>query len=155
MIPGGRGLFRRSTHTYTKYDTVSSILPINVAKPLPGLYQHYKNGDRYNVLECVLHTETSEDMVLYKQAIIPEVSTPRGFVQPTNRFMGTVVHNGNEVPRFKRVPDSIPTPHPTSFFYPKTKDDVFFTIHVINCYVLFFYAYAKTLEFWVFPLIFG
>ena len=61
----------------------------------PGLYQHYKGG-RYEVIGEATHTETEEDLVLYR-ALYGE----RGlWVRPLEMFWETVDVEGEQVPRF-------------------------------------------------------
>jgi hypothetical protein len=86
--------------------TPSSIPPISFpsppGQPRPGVYRHYKSGDLYQVLGTVLHTETSQLMVLY-HALQPSERNPHGlpFVRPSDMFMGTVEHDGQQVARFQ------------------------------------------------------
>ncbi len=88
------------------------VIPVNVdkslvidhARPLPGFYRHYKNNNLYQVSGSVLHTETDEDMVLYREAIVAdEEPSSQFFVRPTKMFMGMVEHEGKEVRRFQPV----------------------------------------------------
>ena len=94
----------------------SSVMP----KPLPGFYRHYKNGDLYMVLGSVIHTETSEAMVLYR-AVNPSVDARArnlegmAFVRQNDMFMGTVEHKGEQVTRFQRME--------TTFSPPVLKDE--------------------------------
>ncbi|MDG1662975.1 MAG: DUF1653 domain-containing protein [Pseudomonadales bacterium] len=61
----------------------------------PGLYQHYKGG-RYEVIGEARHTETEEDLVLYR-ALYGE----RGlWVRPLDMFCETVEVESKQVPRF-------------------------------------------------------
>lgn len=73
--------------------------------PLPGLYRHSTSGGLYLVLGSVLHTETSEAMVLYRAVEPDEARNPLGmaFVRPADMFTGTMEHEGKTVPRFQRV----------------------------------------------------
>jgi hypothetical protein len=83
---------------------LSSLFPAaSDADPAPGTYRHYKTGDLYQVLGCVLHTETEESMVLYR-ALQPSRRNPMdmAFVRPSGMFVGRVMHNGVEVQRFQR-----------------------------------------------------
>ena len=59
----------------------------------PGLYQHYKGG-RYEVIGEARHTETEEDLVLYR-ALYGE----RGlWVRPLDMFCETVEVESKQVP---------------------------------------------------------
>lgn len=73
-----------------------------------GAYEHYKSGDLYLVLGVVMHTETSETMVLYQAANPSKESRERNpynmtFVRPLDMFTGMVDHEGNQVKRFERI----------------------------------------------------
>ena len=64
----------------------------------PGYYRHYK-GKEYRVLGVARHTETDEAFVVY-QALYGE----RGlWTRPAGLFVGTVMVDGAEVPRFALV----------------------------------------------------
>ncbi|MCU0430562.1 MAG: DUF1653 domain-containing protein [Cytophagaceae bacterium] len=65
--------------------------------PQPGQYQHYK-GNLYEVLHVVKHSETEQELVLYKS-----VHSPQLWVRPLDMFMELVEINGNKVPRFKAL----------------------------------------------------
>lgn len=69
-------------------------------KTQPGLYEHYK-GMRYEVIDTVRHSETLEPMTLYR-ALYGEHGL---WVRPAAMFNETVVINGVEQPRFRRLPD--------------------------------------------------
>ena len=82
------GLFEPSLHRSLAFSTgppspYSITLFLSLpSQPLPGLYRHYKNGDVYKVLGSVLHTETSETMVLY-YAVGKRNSHGMAFVRPS------------------------------------------------------------------------
>ncbi|NIF84085.1 DUF1653 domain-containing protein [Comamonas sp. Tr-654] len=65
----------------------------------PGLYEHYK-GMRYEVIATVRHSETLEPMTLYR-ALYGEHGL---WVRPAAMFNETVVIDGVEQPRFRRLP---------------------------------------------------
>ena len=71
--------------------------------PLPGLapgrYRHYKGGE-YEVVAVVRHSETLEPMTLYR-ALYGEHGL---WVRPAAMFNETVVIDGVEQPRFRRLP---------------------------------------------------
>lgn len=68
--------------------------------PLPkiGRYQHYK-GNFYVLLYIAKHSETGEDMAVYRQ--LSEDGSV--WVRPCSMFSETVVVNGAEVPRFRYI----------------------------------------------------
>lgn len=67
----------------------------------PGRYRHYK-GNEYLVLEVARHSETMEELVVYR-ALYGE----RGlWVRPRKMFQESVTIEGKPVPRFKWIADS-------------------------------------------------
>jgi cupin 2 domain-containing protein len=67
-------------------------------EPVPGRYRHYK-GNEYTVLGIARHSESLEELVVYR----PEYGEHSLWVRPKQMFLESVVHNGQEVPRFERV----------------------------------------------------
>ena len=65
-----------------------------------GEYQHYK-GNRYQVIDLVMHSETVEWMVLYR----PLYGEGALWVRPFRMFVESVVIDGVEQPRFAKVAD--------------------------------------------------
>lgn len=71
-------------------------------EPVPGRYRHYK-GNEYTVIGTARHSETLEEMVLYKQ----EYGEHDLWVRPKQMFSETVKVDGRDVPRFQPlVPSS-------------------------------------------------
>jgi hypothetical protein len=64
----------------------------------PGRYRHFK-GRFYEVLGVARHSETQEELVVYRQ-LYDDRSL---WVRPRAMFQGHVVHDGREVPRFEFV----------------------------------------------------
>ena len=64
----------------------------------PGKYKHFK-GNFYEVMGTAIHSETMEEMVLYK----PLYGEEKLFVRPLKMFTEIVVVDGKEVPRFESV----------------------------------------------------
>lgn len=64
-----------------------------------GVYRHYK-GQRYEVLDIVRHSETEEQLVLYR-ALYGEYDL---WVRPYDMFFEEVVVAGQRVPRFAIEP---------------------------------------------------
>ena len=64
----------------------------------PGRYRHYK-GNEYEVLCMARHSENLEAMVIYR-ALYGE---GRVWARPATMWNETVIVNGEEVPRFKRI----------------------------------------------------
>lgn len=65
-----------------------------------GVYEHYK-GNRYEVIGTAVHTETQEEMALYKALYQGDFPEGTLWVRPLKMFKETVAVNGREVPRFK------------------------------------------------------
>jgi len=65
---------------------------------LPGRYRHYK-GQEYFVLGIARHSETEEELVVYRQ----EYGDRSLWVRPKQMFLATVTVDGQEVPRFRFI----------------------------------------------------
>jgi len=61
----------------------------------PGRYRHYK-GNEYTVLGVARHSETLEELVVYRQ----EYGDHELWVRPAAMFAETVLIDGRQVPRF-------------------------------------------------------
>jgi hypothetical protein len=64
----------------------------------PGRYRHYK-GNEYVVLGVARHSETEEELVVYRQ----EYGDRGLWVRPKAMFLETVEVDGKRVPRFALV----------------------------------------------------
>ncbi len=62
----------------------------------PGRYRHYK-GNEYTVLGVARHSETLEQLVVYRQ----EYGDRGLWVRPAAMFAEDVVVNGTKQPRFR------------------------------------------------------
>lgn len=64
----------------------------------PGRYRHYKGND-YEVIGCARHSETEEELVVYRA-----LYGDRGlWVRPRAMFMEEVLVDGKQVPRFSLI----------------------------------------------------
>lgn len=63
-----------------------------------GRYRHYK-GNEYIVLGLARHSETEEELVVYRQ----DYGEKGLWVRPLAIFLETVEVNGQRVPRFELV----------------------------------------------------
>ncbi len=63
-----------------------------------GKYQHYK-GPYYEVLDIARHSETEEEMVVYR-TLYGDFSL---WVRPLDMFTQEVLHEGKKVQRFRYV----------------------------------------------------
>jgi hypothetical protein len=64
----------------------------------PGRYRHYKGGE-YQVLDIARHSETEEDMVVYR----PLYGEGKLWVRPLHMFMESVEKDGETLPRFALI----------------------------------------------------
>ncbi len=67
----------------------------------PGIYSHYKTGNKHKVHFVAKHSETLEDMVVYEALYNNEKS--KFWVRPAKMFEEIVEFNGQKVPRFKLI----------------------------------------------------
>jgi len=67
-----------------------------------GTYQHFK-GNMYELVDVVYHSETLEELVLYKQ--LYKGNKPKGtmWVRPKVMFFESVIRDGIEMPRFRYI----------------------------------------------------
>jgi hypothetical protein len=66
------------------------------AVPRPGRYRHYK-GNEYEVIGIARHSETEEQMVVYRKLY----GDRSMWVRPLDMFMENVLVDGRPVPRFE------------------------------------------------------
>ena len=76
---------------------------------LPGIYRHYK-GKQYHVLGVARHSETEEELVLYR-ALYGEYGL---WVRPKAMFLEEVTVDGKTVRRFEFIADAPGVPEPAS-----------------------------------------
>jgi hypothetical protein len=77
------------------------MLP-HASHPRPGRYRHYK-GNEYFVLAVARHTETEEELVVYRQLY---GDTEALWVRPRTMFLEEVEYQGVRQPRFAFVAES-------------------------------------------------
>lgn len=65
-------------------------------------YKHYK-GNLYTVIDIVRHSETLEEMVLYKPLYVSRDFPNQMWVRPIEMFLEEVEINGKKIPRFEIV----------------------------------------------------
>ncbi len=70
----------------------------NVKEILPGKYRHFKGGE-YEVLYIAKHSETLEEMVIYK-ALYGDGGI---WARPAYMWNDIVIHNGKEYRRFTKI----------------------------------------------------
>ena len=77
------------------------VIQSNTGIPL-GRYRHYK-GSEYTVIGVALHSETMEELVVYRQ----EYGDHGLWVRPKQMFLETVYVNGEVMPRFQYLGTSV------------------------------------------------
>ena len=65
-----------------------------------GKYRHFKGGE-YEVIGVARHTETSEELVVYR----PLYTDDGLWARPKEMFFGSVTIDGIEKPRFEYLGD--------------------------------------------------
>jgi hypothetical protein len=80
-------------------------------KPVPpiagirtGIYRHYK-GDEMQVVGTALHSETLEELVLYRHLTGEHAGEENYWVRPRAMFLEDVEVDGTKIPRFKFLRD--------------------------------------------------
>jgi hypothetical protein len=73
-------------------------MPTPSSAPQPGRYRHYK-GNEYLVLDVARHTETEEELVVYRQLY----GNGALWVRPRAMFIEEIEHQGVRQPRFAFV----------------------------------------------------
>lgn len=69
----------------------------------PGVYRHYK-GREYEVIGIAKHSETLEDMVVYKALYESDkFEKDQMWIRPLSMFVEKVVVEGKEISRFEYV----------------------------------------------------
>jgi len=71
-----------------------------------AIYEHYK-GKKYKVLDLARHTDNTEIGVVYESLYDdPTFGHNAHWFRPLNEFVGTLMVDGKEVIRFKKVQNS-------------------------------------------------
>ena len=69
-----------------------------------GKYQHFKNGKLYEVIGQAIHSETREEMIIYKALYhCEQFEENQTWVRPRTMFFEKVNLNGLTVSRFQKV----------------------------------------------------
>jgi hypothetical protein len=69
-----------------------------------GIYEHYK-GKRYEVIGVARHSETLEELVVYKALYdTPDFGNDVLWVRPKQMFEEEIEQNGERMKRFRLVP---------------------------------------------------
>jgi len=67
-----------------------------------GKYKHYK-GNLYEVICLAHHSETLEEMVVYKALYSTQFGDNSYWVRPAKMFDETIVIDGKSIKRFERL----------------------------------------------------
>ena len=68
----------------------------------PGIYKHYK-GNLYEVVGVARHSETMEELVVYKALYENEFGKDSLWVRPLKMFIENVEIQGRQIPRFEYI----------------------------------------------------
>lgn len=72
-----------------------------------GKYQHYKTEKIYEVIGIARHSETYEEMIIYKALYHCEkFGNNQIWVRPIDMFFEKVNYKGNVIPRFSYLGDN-------------------------------------------------
>ncbi len=69
---------------------------VNMTDPIPGRYRHFKGGE-YEVVGIARHSETQEQLVVYR----PLYNSTGLWVRPVAMFLERVEHEGRTLARFE------------------------------------------------------
>lgn len=76
---------------------------LKMSKPKIGAtYEHFK-GNKYKVVDIVRHSETLEEMVLYKPLYKSKEFPDQLWVRPLEMFTETIKYDGIMVKRFEFI----------------------------------------------------
>ena len=78
-----------------------------LALTTPGCkYRHYKTEKLYQIIGIALHSETYEEMVIYKALYhCEQFGDGQVWARPKKMFFEELAYNGEIVPRFKYIED--------------------------------------------------
>ncbi len=82
--------------------TISNCYNFYMQKVPKGIYLHYK-GNKYELIDIVRHSETTEEMVLYKPLYKNKDFPDQMWVRPKEMFFEDVEIQGKKIPRFKLI----------------------------------------------------
>ena len=67
-----------------------------------GKYKHYK-GKQYQVIGIAKHSETLEELVIYKALYDSDAGSNVLWARPKSMFLETVNVDGKQIPRFEFI----------------------------------------------------
>ena len=69
-----------------------------------GTYKHYKTNKLYKVIGIARHSETHQEMVIYKALYKSDkFDYNQLWVRPKEMFFESVIYEGISIPRFKYI----------------------------------------------------
>ncbi|HOG15526.1 MAG TPA: DUF1653 domain-containing protein [Candidatus Absconditabacterales bacterium] len=71
-----------------------------------GIYKHYK-GNLYELIDIVIHSESGEELVLYKALYDDTKGKSQLRVRPKKMFFEDVIIDGIKKPRFEYLGEKI------------------------------------------------
>ena len=77
-------------------------VPFTISLMKTGTYKHYK-GKTYEVVDSAFHTETGEELVIYKALYETQKNNGGLWARPLKMFQENVNVNGKEIPRFEYI----------------------------------------------------
>ncbi len=96
-----------------------------INKILCGIYRHYKGGI-YEVIAMATHSETLEEMVVYRN-----ISSEETWVRPVRMWCEIVEYDEKTMPRFQYIAANIDNMDESPMF--KTIEDIVFICDSYNC----------------------
>ena len=72
---------------------------------ISGKYLHFKNGKLYEVIGLANHTETQEELVVYRSLYDSAFGFGALWVRPKSMFFEQVFHEGKWTDRFMKISD--------------------------------------------------
>lgn len=71
-----------------------------------GKYRHYKNKQLYEVIGTALHSETYEEMIIYRALYeCKKYGLHQIWVRPATMFFEIIQVGDTKLPRFELIPD--------------------------------------------------
>ena len=90
------------------YDNLLIQLNADIKLMQIGKYQHYKSGNLYQVIGVALHTETLEELVIYKALYhSKKFDAHQLWVRPKSMFLEELEFNGKTTQRFTFLESTI------------------------------------------------
>jgi cyclomaltodextrinase len=79
----------------------------NIENLIHKKFKHFKNRQLYELVGIARHSETLEEMVVYKALYETKFGYGTLWVRPKSMFFEIVNHNGKAEPRFQLIEEEI------------------------------------------------